>query len=90
MFWQFLSKFISKIISKCCLNKRKYKSVDFENVALLPSAESVSRLGTIDTESLYGDMSVTSEDLSEKFGYSCTPLDRDALQWLKELKAEVS
>ena len=86
MLWQFLHN----IISKCCLNKKKEKSVDFENVSLLSSAESESRQGTVDAESLYGDMSVTFEDQSEKLGYSSTPLDKYALQWLKEYKAEVS
>ncbi len=41
----------------------------------------------VDTESLFGDMSVTSEEHGDSAGLS--PMEKDAMQWLKDQKAEV-
>ena len=51
--------------------------------------ETESRRGVVDAESLYGDMSIASED-GDCPGYTSCPMDKDAMQWLKGLKAEVS
>lgn len=84
-FWQALLGYV---------NNRVKKSDEVEESRLLlregSEFDNESRRGPLDIESLYGDMALSVDE--QKDQYNCSDLcqmDQDAMDWLRQLKAEV-